>query len=187
MKKIDVIKSLFKYIPEDSPVICATGMISREVFDAAERETNFYMIGSMSYNSSIGIGVALNNTGKKVFIMDGDGSALMNMGNLALVGYLGLENYYHIVLDNETYSSTGGQKCISSTAELEKIAGSAGYKKSYKFTDISVIEQEFPKILNEKGPVFILVKVETGNLEDIARVTYTPQQIRDRFKRSIAG
>ena len=99
MKKIDAVKAVLNNIPKDNPVICATGMISRETFAAEDRETNFYMIGSMSYNSSIGIGIALNKPEKKVFILDGDGSILMNMGNLALTGYLKLDNYYHIVFN----------------------------------------------------------------------------------------
>lgn len=185
MKRIDAIDVLMKNLPEEYPAICATGMISREVFTAGDRETNFYMVGSMSYNSSIGIGIAFNKSDKKVFVIDGDGSVLMNMGNLALVGFLNLENYFHIVLDNESYSSTGKQRCISEKVEMEKIAKSAGYKEVFKITDITVLKNKIEEIIQKKGPVFLLIKVESGNLEDIGRVTHTPQEIRDRFKNTL--
>ena len=185
MRRIDAIDVLIKNLPKDSPVICATGMISREVFATEDRDSQFYMVGSMSYNSSIAIGIALNKPDKRVFVLDGDGSVLMNMGNLALVGYLNLDNYYHIVLDNESYSSTGKQRCISEKVEMEKIAKSAGYKEVLKITDIDVLKNEIKGFIRKKGPVFILIKVETGNLEDIARVSHTPQEIRDRLKKSL--
>ena len=64
-----------------------------------------------------GLGVALNST-KRVVVLDGDGAALMKMGTLATVGAYGPENLIHIVLDNGTYDSTGGQPTVSASVDF---------------------------------------------------------------------
>jgi thiamine pyrophosphate-dependent acetolactate synthase large subunit-like protein len=60
-------------------------MISREVFVTNDRLGNFYMIGSMGLLSSFGLGMALQFPEKKVYILEGDGSALMSLGSLPLI------------------------------------------------------------------------------------------------------
>lgn len=185
MNKTDAIDIIFKDIPADAPAICTTGMITREVFTTHDRPNNFYMIGSMGQASSIGIGIALNKPGLPVFVFDGDGSALMSLGNFPLIGYLQLENFYHIILDNETYSSTGGQKTISSDTILANIAKSSGYKTTYIFTEPQELADNFRNIIRTKGPVCVLIKVEPGTVKGIARVSYTPEEIHERFKNEL--
>ena len=50
----------------NSPIISANGYISRDLFETNDKDTNFYMIGSMGLSSSIGLGVALKNLRKRV-------------------------------------------------------------------------------------------------------------------------
>ena len=50
----------------NSPIISANGFISRDLFETFDKNTNFYMIGSMGLASSIGLGVALKNLRKRV-------------------------------------------------------------------------------------------------------------------------
>ena len=74
------------------PIISANGYISRDLFEIADRETNFYMIGSMGLSSSIALGVALKNPRKRVYVFDGDGNILMNLGSLTTIGKLKQKN-----------------------------------------------------------------------------------------------
>ena len=54
----------------NQPIISANGFMSRDLYETNEKENNFYMIGSMGLASSIGLGVALKNPGKKfIFLM----------------------------------------------------------------------------------------------------------------------
>ena len=50
----------------NNPIISANGFISRDLFNVCDRESNFYMIGSMGLASSIGLGVSLKNPKKRV-------------------------------------------------------------------------------------------------------------------------
>ena len=63
----------------------------------------------MGLASSIGLGLALARPDVRVFVLDGDGSLLMNLGSLATIGLLHPPNLVVIVMDNEEYATTGGQ------------------------------------------------------------------------------
>ena len=86
------------------------------------------MIGSMGLASSIGLGVALKNAKKKIFVFDGDGNILMNLGSLITIGTTKPKNLVHIVFDNSSHESTGGQPTATNKIQLGKIAKSVNYK-----------------------------------------------------------
>jgi thiamine pyrophosphate-dependent acetolactate synthase large subunit-like protein len=60
--------------------------------------------------SSVGLGLAMARSDLPVVVLDGDGSLLMNLGSLATLGLLQPANLVLIVMDNEEYATTGGQK-----------------------------------------------------------------------------
>jgi len=111
----------------NSPIISANGYISRDLYETNEKPSNFYMIGSMGLASSIGLGVSLKKPKKRVFVFDGDGNILMNLGSLVTIGAIGPKNLVHIIFDNSSHESTGGQPTQSSTIAIDKIAKSAKY------------------------------------------------------------
>ena len=88
---------------ENSPIISANGFISRDLFNVNDKESNFYMIGSMGLASSIALGVAIKNPKKQIFVFDGDGNILLNLGSLVTIGSLKLKNLVHIIFDNASH------------------------------------------------------------------------------------
>ena len=105
---------------DSSPIISANGFMSRDLFELKEKNSNFYMIGSMGLASSIGLGVALKNPRKKIFIFDGDGNILMNLGSLVTIGTLQPKNMIHIIFDNGSHESTGGQPTASNKIKISE-------------------------------------------------------------------
>jgi thiamine pyrophosphate-dependent acetolactate synthase large subunit-like protein len=93
----------------DSPVIASLGHPAYDLFVAGDRAQNFYTWGSMGVASSIGLGLALARPDVRVFVIDGDGSLLMNLGSLATIGLVRPANFVLVVVDNEAYATTGGQ------------------------------------------------------------------------------
>ena len=120
-------------------VISANGYISRHLFKRHDRNSNFYMLGSMGLASSIALGVALAKPDRKVIAIDGDGNLLMSLGTLAMIGGCCPKNLIHIVIDNEQYETTGGQRSLSVTVDLVQLALAAGYNSS----SLSVNGSEF--------------------------------------------
>lgn len=168
---------------DDRPTVVCNGMIGREAFTAEDRAQNFYMIGSMGLGLSIGIGVALAQPEKKVLCLDGDGNVLMGAGVLASVGAMGLKNLHHVVLDNESHGSTGGQRTIADSVRLEQIAKASGYAWAER-VETEDLEAAMPAFLEREGPAMLLVKVEKGNVKGIGRVTHTPAEITARFAKA---
>ena len=167
----------------NQPIISANGILSRDLFDTGEKESNFYMIGSMGLASSIGLGVALKNPKKKVYVFDGDGNILMNLGSIVTIGSLKPKNFVHIVFDNSSHDSTGGQPTNSSHVDLGKIAQAAKIK-TFKVSTKNQISKIISKIKNESGPIFIHVKIEKGGDKSI-RVDISPKKIKERFMKSL--
>lgn len=165
------------------PIISANGFLSRDLFEMGEKASNFYMIGSMGLASSIGLGVALKNPKKKVYVFDGDGNILMNLGSMVTIGSIKPKNFVHIVFDNNSHDSTGGQPTNSSHVDLGKIAKAAKIK-TYKVTTKNQIRKIISKIKNESGPIFIHVKIEKGGDKSI-RVDISPKKIKERFMKSL--
>lgn len=119
MKRIEAIKEIMSTVA-DELVITSSGMISREVYTIRDRPKNFYVMGSMGASLGIGIGLALN-TNREVLVIVGDGEILISLGTLVLMNKLKLPNLKLIILDNNCYQSTGGQKTCSDAVDFNQI------------------------------------------------------------------
>ena len=107
----------------DAAIVASLGHPAYDLFAAEDRPRNFYTWGSMGLASSIGLGLALARPDVRVFVLDGDGSLLMNLGSLATIGLLRPPNLVVIVMDNEEYATTGGQATPTAHgADLEAAA-----------------------------------------------------------------
>lgn len=166
-------------------LVGTTGMVSRELFLKNDTERNFYMIGSMGLVSAFGLGLALKLPKNRVLVIDGDGSVLMSMGTLALIATERPANLVHIVLDNESYESTGSQPSITTQVSLASVAKASGYKSVWEVDDRVSLQDALTGCDNTIGPNIILAKVTIDPIEDIPRVSHTPAQIRDRFRDAI--
>jgi phosphonopyruvate decarboxylase len=158
-----------------------TGMISREAFNIRDRAENFYMIGSMGLLNALGLGLALQSPARRIWVIEGDGSALMSLGTLPLIATMRLHNLIHIVLDNEAYESTGGQPTISSEVDLATLAEAAGYARVRRAKDRLSLEQALHEAGDAEVLSFILVKVTGRAPEGLGRVSLTPEAIKHRF------
>jgi len=184
MKGTEAFQELLPLL-NDEPVVHANGYICRESFNIKDREANFYMIGSMGLASSIGLGVALCKSNRKVIVLDGDGNVLMAMGTLAMIAAQAPKNLVHVVIDNEVYESTGSQRSLSNQVPLEQIAKSSGYREAVRVDKKEEIKPVFEKLMNSTGPSFMLIKVEPCFDPKTGRVTHTPEEITHRFMKSL--
>ena len=126
MKRIDVIREIMGTIT-DELIISSAGMISREVYAVKDRSRNFYVMGSMGATLGVGIGLALN-TDMNILVLAGDGEALMSLGSLVLMNRLSLPNLRLVILDNNSYQSTGGQRTRSDAVDFTKICNCEVFK-----------------------------------------------------------
>ena len=165
----------------NNPIISANGFISRDLFEVCDKNSNFYMIGSMGLASSIGLGVALKNPRKSVFIFDGDGNILMNLGSLTTIASQKPKNLIHIVFDNSVHESTGGQPTNSNFVNIEKIAKACNYNHTFMVRTENNLLKILDKIKKLKGPIMILVKIQQSKGKKSKRVNILPVDIKERF------
>ncbi len=168
----------------DEVIVSANGFISRDLFSTLDKNTNFYMIGSMGLASSIGLGVALKNPKKKILVFDGDGNILMNLGSLVTIGSLKVKNLIHILFDNHIHESTGGQSTASKQIKIENIAKESNYK-IFNVSTKKQLKEVFEKNKQKNGPILISIKIKRGkNVHK--RITLAPIKIKTRFMESIS-
>ncbi len=164
----------------EGAVVASLGNASRELFAQYDTDATFYMLGSMGMPVPFGLGVALSNT-RPVFVLEGDGGCLMNLGALATVARYGPSNLSIVIFDNESYESTGIQ--LSHTrfgADLAGIARSSGIKHVRTFwTEDDLIAA--PSWIASEGPRFAVFKVEPTE-KKAPRVQLSPPDIYRRFR-----
>jgi thiamine pyrophosphate-dependent acetolactate synthase large subunit-like protein len=185
IERYKAIATILQHVGARDLVLSTTGMISREVFMTNDRPGNFYMLGSMGLLSAFGLGLALLSPEQRVFILEGDGSALMSLGTLPLIAAEGPANLIHIILDNEAYESTGAQPSISAQVDLAQVGQSCGYKCVRHADNSASIDQALAVCLASPGPALLLIKVGIAPVSGIPRVSHSPTAIRDRFHSAV--
>ena len=166
----------------NQPIISANGFISRDLFEVCDKNSNFYMIGSMGLASSIGLGLALQNPKKMIYVFDGDGNILMNLGSLTTISKLKPKNFIHIIFDNSSHESTGGQPTSTNKISIDAIAKAVNFKV-FRCNSKKNLDETFKKIKNMAGPIIILMKISKS--EKISgRISLPPKKIKSRFMKS---
>lgn len=160
--------------------------MSRELFEYREaegegHECDFLTVGSMGHSSSIALGIALANSERRVFCLDGDGAFIMHMGAIGNIGYLSPKNYFHILFNNGSHESVGGQPTIGFQLDIPAIAKACGYRTVFSLTTKDEIKEILQQTKIMEGPVLIELKVKVASRDDLGRPTTTPLENKFHF------
>jgi phosphonopyruvate decarboxylase len=140
-------------------VVAGLGSPSWDVFAAGDHVDYFYAWGGMGLAVPLALGLALAQPKRRVLAVTGDGEMLMGIGSLAVVGDQAPGNLAILVLDNESFAETGGQRGL--TAKAMDIAGAArgfGIRRTLTMTGDGV--EGLAKLLFEgTGPALAVAKV----------------------------
>jgi thiamine pyrophosphate-dependent acetolactate synthase large subunit-like protein len=116
---------------------------------------------AMGGHASFGLGLALAQPDKKVVLFDSEGDVLMGMGALPTIAEQAPRNFYHFMLDNECYATTGGQPVPNAKSiAYDVIARGSGYPQAYAFDNLEDFSGSIKAILDQPGPVFVALKVD---------------------------
>src|SRR5947207_15921920 len=105
MKRDDCFRALARHITDE--VVIATYSSAVEWNDLNPRVLNYFSMGAMGLASSHGLGLALGRPDKRIAILDGDGSLLMNLGSLVTIAAVAPKNFVHFVANNGCYEANG--------------------------------------------------------------------------------
>jgi thiamine pyrophosphate-dependent acetolactate synthase large subunit-like protein len=135
---------------------------------------------AMGGHSGFGLGLALAQPDRRVVLFDSEGDILMSLGQLPTIAEQAPANFYHFILDNGVYATTGGQPVPG--ARIVNYAGmatAAGYPKAHSFTELDDFSRALPAIMAAPGPVFVALKV-------LPEVENTPIGQRVRWRKRSA-
>jgi len=171
----------------DEPIVASCGNPKFDLFTAAEeRKANFYMWNSMGMASSIGLGLAMARPDKKVIVLDGDGAILMNLNSLTTEAGKAPANLIHIIWDNGQYQITGGQPThTGGKADIEAIAGGAGFGKALTVKTFAAFKKALSEILVRPGPWILVAKTDSSDAP--GRPPKSPVAIKNRFMGALRG
>lgn len=126
----------------------------------AERD-HLDIIGCMGVASPVGLGLAMARPNRKVMVIDGDGSLLMQLGSLVTVAGVGPANYYHFVFQNGVHETSGNQELPAlGKFDFCGLALAAGFRRASSFEIADTLRDALPDIWNTQGPVLIRLAIE---------------------------
>ena len=158
MKRDECFKALARHISDQ--VVVATYSSAVEWNELNPRVLNYFSMGAMGLASSHALGLALANPNKRIIVLDGDGSLLMNLGSLVTIGAAGPKNLVHFVSNNGCYEANGGHPIPNPKVDFSGLARSAGYAHTYDFSELASFEQQVGHVIAQEGPVFATLFVE---------------------------
>ena len=126
------------------------------------------MVGGMGHASSVALGFSIINK-NQVICLDGDGALLMHLGSMANIGFNGNKNFKHIILNNNSHESVGGQKTNIESVNLKKVSKVINYKSYTLLTSKSKITSTLKNFLKKKGPSMLEVKIRIGSMKNLKR------------------
>jgi thiamine pyrophosphate-dependent acetolactate synthase large subunit-like protein len=115
---------------------------------------------AMGGHAGFALGLALARPDERVVLFDSEGDILMSLGMLVTIAEQQPANFYHFLIDNGCYATTGGQPVPNAdNVAYDVIARGAGYARTFAFDDLEQFSSNLPDILEKPGPVFVALKV----------------------------
>jgi phosphonopyruvate decarboxylase len=166
------------------PIVSTTGMASRELFEIRKKNNqghyrDFLTVGGMGHASQIAAGISLVKPDCKVVCLDGDGALLMHMGSMAISATI--PNIIHIVLNNGSHDSVGGQPTMGRKLVFKEIADKFNYKLTMTANSEDEIKECIEKIIKTDGSCFLEINCSTGARKDLGRPDRSPSQNKKDF------
>lgn len=175
------IKSILK-ISRNDVIVSTTGKISREVFEnRTDHSHDFLTVGSMGHASSIALGIAIQKPNRKIWCLDGDGSLLMHMGSLAILGSIKPQNLIHVVLNNGSHESVGGMPTVAKSLDLESIARGSGYEIIRRIDREEDLTKILEEVRSQNKLSFIEIRCSIGSRKNLGRPTTSPLENKLAF------
>ncbi|HEY7244017.1 MAG TPA: thiamine pyrophosphate-dependent enzyme [Xanthobacteraceae bacterium] len=160
MNRLECLKSLKELTPEDVLAVVTLGVTTDEWYDLGHREATMYL-PAMGAITPLGLGLALALPHRRVLAIDSDGSLLLSLGSLTVVGARAPGNLGIVVFDNGCYESIGGMPTATATGtDLAMVARGCGIRDSTTVDDTETFRCAAKRALTEPGPVFVVARIE---------------------------
>jgi len=160
MTRLDALTAIYPRL-EQQIVVTIMGAVAAELQSIGHRPNFFYLQHAMGLASSMGLGIALSKPDRRVVVLDGDGSVLMNLGGLTTLARYRPRNLVHVVFDNESLLSVGGFPTATATGtDLAGVAAAAGVPRTATVGTVEAFRRAFDEALGAGDLTTLVAKVE---------------------------
>ena len=185
MKRDEMLKALAGKITGD-PIVVAAYSTAFDWIAIRPSPLNYISSGAMGMTSSHALGFALAWPDRKVILLDGDGSLLMNLGSLVTIAEAAPKNLVHCVAENGVYEANGSHAIPGrNKVSFAGMAQNAGYRSTHEFSDLAAFDQQIGDVLDGEGPVFVTLKCERGETYPKDYGLMHGPKIREEFARAV--
>ena len=186
LNREEAISKILEFLEDDDIVIGTTGKTSRELFELREvhgkdHSRDFLTVGGMGHANQIALGIAISKPKSTIYCFDGDGAVLMHAGSLGIISSLKPENYRHIIFNNGSHDSVGGQPTIGFDISFCSIAKDFNYNKTFLVKNVDEFDEIFNEFQKSKGPSLLEILVNKGARKDLGRPTIGPKNNKKDF------
>ena len=185
MSREEAMEVILNNMPGDTIYSATTGRATRELFFLREKRSetkahDFLNVGSMGHASSVALGIALEKPERKVVALDGDSACMMHMGAMTMVSKLDVPNFMHVVLNNGSHESVGGQPSAGHKVDFTKIAEACDYATVGHPVTTEVELMEALEVLRNCGKAsFIDCRIHKGLSRKLPPVIFDHREVID--------
>lgn len=185
----DVIKAVVEQLKGDELVVCTTGKTGREFYEqnrkAGDKIKKYLLsVGAMGHASHIALGLKLQSE-EKVILLDGDGALLMQMGSLPTIAHHVKDNFIHIVINNGSHESVGGQPTEGFFADCCAVAKACGYKETVCLSNEEELNSWLQNGLASSSLQFVEIRTNKISRNDLGRPAGEPVQWKKELMDSL--
>ena len=181
MRRDDCIRALARH--RGSAVIVATYQAAFDLMRVGPHPLNYLSVGAMGQASSHALGLALGQPERRVIVLDGDGSLLMNLGSLVTIAGAAPRNLVHLVCANGCYEANGSHPLPGGPGlSFAALARGAGIADVSEFSELQAFEGALPGLLARPGPLFATLHVIPGDPSPQDYAAIHGSDTRERFR-----
>ena len=147
------------------------------MWEVAHQDPTLYFTG-MSYSAAGALGIALTRPDLKVVAIEGDGSMLMGLANLATIGRYAPSNLIVLVMDNRTYlgSFKGHLDSASVSTDFAAVATATSFRLALTAESPEELDLAIGQAMAESGPSMVVARVDKTRVLDQAKQRTRPDR-----------
>ncbi len=191
MQREPALRQLLDLMRVDDLVVSTTGKTSRELSELraarGEAQRDFLTVGGMGHTASIALGVCIGQPKRRVVCLDGDGSLLMHMGALPVIAGVAPRNLVHVLLNNASHDSVGGQATVAGHVNFQRLAEAVGYSGYACAHDADSLEKAWTQVTALPGPTLLEIRLMSGSRADLGRPKTSAEQNKRAFMAAASG
>lgn len=185
----EVIKNIIAKLEGTETVVCTTGKIGREFYAQNELQqkkiTNYFLsVGAMGHASHIALGITKGKN-ERIIMLDGDGAILMQLGALPVIAQQVSNDFIHIVINNGSHESVGGQPTSAFFADCCSIAKASGYTNTVRIINEGELHHWLNNSLFTPGLQFVEIRTNQYSRKELGRPAGNPADWKNDFMKAL--